>query len=66
MDVTVGGNTDLGAGKIISESGDLKLDTGTLTYGNFDGQKGFTVSFARRGLKGSAREHLTRGGSDDE
>ncbi|WP_245581874.1 hemagglutinin repeat-containing protein [Phyllobacterium phragmitis] len=27
MDVTVGGNTHLGAGKIVSESGDLTLDT---------------------------------------
>ncbi|WP_259665730.1 hemagglutinin repeat-containing protein [Rhizobium binae] len=41
MDVTVGGNTHLGAGKIVSESGDLKLDTGTLTYDNFDGRKGY-------------------------
>ncbi|WP_245312315.1 hemagglutinin repeat-containing protein [Rhizobium sp. R693] len=41
MDVTVGGNTHLGAGKIISESGDLILDTGTLTYDNFDGRKGY-------------------------
>ncbi|WP_431322670.1 hemagglutinin repeat-containing protein [Rhizobium sp. YTU87027] len=46
MDIIVGGNTHLGAGKIISESGDLILDTGTLTYDNFDGQKnyeGFSV-----------------------
>ncbi|WP_221119613.1 hemagglutinin repeat-containing protein [Rhizobium lentis] len=41
MDVTVGGNTHLGAGKIVSETGDLKLDTGTLTYDNFDGRKGY-------------------------
>ncbi|MBB4170808.1 hemagglutinin repeat-containing protein [Rhizobium sp. BK538] len=41
MDVTVGGNTHLGAGKIISESGDLILDTGTLTYDNFEGRKGY-------------------------
>ncbi len=41
MDVTVGGNTHLGAGKIISESGDLILDTGTLTFENFEGAKGY-------------------------
>jgi filamentous hemagglutinin len=41
MDVTVAGNTHLGAGKIVSESGDLILDTGTLTYDNFDGRKGY-------------------------
>lgn len=41
MDVTVGGNTHLGAGKIISETGDLILDTGTLTHDNFEGQKGY-------------------------
>lgn len=47
MDVTVGGNTHLGAGKIISESGDLTLDTGTLTFENFQGSKqyeGFDVT----------------------
>ncbi|WP_376711360.1 hemagglutinin repeat-containing protein [Pseudochrobactrum lubricantis] len=46
VDVTVGGNTHLGAGKIISESGDLKLDTGTLTHEDFSGSKkyeGFDV-----------------------
>ncbi|MGZ2434687.1 hemagglutinin repeat-containing protein [Rhizobium redzepovicii] len=46
MDVTVAGNTHLGAGKIVSESGDLILDTGTLTYDNFDGRmnyEGFSV-----------------------
>ncbi|TBF97432.1 hemagglutinin repeat-containing protein [Rhizobium leguminosarum] len=41
MDVTVAGNTHLGAGKIVSETGDLILDTGTLTYDNFDGRKGY-------------------------
>ncbi|WP_206988635.1 hemagglutinin repeat-containing protein [Rhizobium laguerreae] len=41
MDVTVAGNTHLGAGKIVSESGDLILDTGTLTYDNFDGRMNF-------------------------
>ncbi len=41
MDVTVGGNTHLGAGKIISATGDLILDTGTLTHDNFEGQKGY-------------------------
>ncbi|MEZ2126793.1 colicin E3/pyocin S6 family cytotoxin [Sinorhizobium sp. CB9] len=47
MDVTVGGNTHLGAGKIISESGDLTLDTGTLTFENVQGSKqyeGFDVT----------------------
>lgn len=39
MDVRVEGNTHLGAGKIVSESGDLKLDTGTLTHGDFSGSK---------------------------
>ncbi len=47
MDVTVEGNTHLGAGKIISENGDLTLDTGTLTHENFSGSKkydGFDVN----------------------
>ncbi len=39
MEVTVGGNTHLGAGKIVSDSGDLKLSTETLTHENFDGAK---------------------------
>ncbi len=39
MDVRVEGNTHLGAGKIVSESGDLKLDTGTLTHEDFSGSK---------------------------
>ncbi|MBM7329372.1 hemagglutinin repeat-containing protein [Agrobacterium sp. S2] len=39
MDVRVEGNTHLGAGKIISESGDLTLDTGTLTHEDFSGSK---------------------------
>lgn len=39
MDVYVEGNTHLGAGKIVSESGDLKLDTGTLTHEDFSGSK---------------------------
>lgn len=39
MDVYVEGNTHLGAGKIISESGDLTLDTGTLTHEDFSGSK---------------------------
>ncbi|WP_261336595.1 hemagglutinin repeat-containing protein [Rhizobium leguminosarum] len=46
MDVTVGGNTHLGGGKIVSESDDLTLDTGTLTHDNFDGRRsyeGFSV-----------------------
>ncbi|WP_443216773.1 hemagglutinin repeat-containing protein [Rhizobium sp. Root1203] len=41
MDVAVGGNTHLGAGKIVSESGNLLLDTGTLTYDNFEGRIGY-------------------------
>jgi filamentous hemagglutinin len=32
VDVTVGGNTDLKAGIIVSKSKDLSLDTGTLTF----------------------------------
>jgi len=47
MDVTVEGNTHLGAGKIISENGDLTLDTGTLTHEDFSGSKkyeGFDVN----------------------
>ncbi|WP_374883597.1 hemagglutinin repeat-containing protein, partial [Brucella rhizosphaerae] len=46
MDVTVEGNTHLGAGKIVSKSGDLTLDTGTLTHEDFSGSKqyeGFDV-----------------------
>lgn len=46
MDVTVEGNTHLGAGKIVSENGDLTLDTGTLTHEDFSGSKqyeGFDV-----------------------
>ena len=41
MDVAVGGNTDLSAGKIVSETGDLTLDTGTLTHDNFEGSQKF-------------------------
>ena len=37
MDVAVGKNTDLDAGKIVSDSGELKLSTDTLTYKNADG-----------------------------
>lgn len=47
MDVTVEGNMHLGAGKIISENGDLTLDTGTLTHEDFSGSKkyeGFDVN----------------------
>lgn len=29
------------SGKIISETGDLSLDTGTLTHQNFEGSKGY-------------------------
>ncbi|WP_262528621.1 hemagglutinin repeat-containing protein [Agrobacterium tumefaciens] len=41
MDVTVGGNTNLDAGKIVSATGDLTIDTGTLTHRDFEGQKGY-------------------------
>lgn len=41
MDVTVGGNTGLVAGKIISESGELTLNTSTLTHDDFEGSKKF-------------------------
>jgi len=50
MDVTVGGNTHLGAGKIVSGSGDLTLDTGTLTHENFEGQKQYEGFSANLGL----------------
>ncbi|WP_077965868.1 hypothetical protein [Ensifer adhaerens] len=50
MDVTVGGNTHLGAGKIISESGDLKLSTDTLTHENFDGAKQYEGFNANLGI----------------
>ncbi|MBM7331906.1 MULTISPECIES: hypothetical protein [Brucella/Ochrobactrum group] len=39
MDVRVEGNTHLGAGKIVSESGDLTLATGTITLENFSGSE---------------------------
>ncbi|WP_079210986.1 hypothetical protein [Brucella pituitosa] len=45
--MTVEGNTHLGAGKIISENGDLTLDAGTLTHEGFSGSKkheGFDVN----------------------
>ncbi|MFB4383990.1 hemagglutinin repeat-containing protein [Agrobacterium sp. LR_9] len=50
MNVTVGGNTHLGAGKIVSGSGDLTLDTGTLTHENFEGQKQYEGFSANLGL----------------
>lgn len=50
MNVTVGGNTHLGAGKIVSDSGDLTLDTGTLTHENFEGQKLYEGFSANLGL----------------
>ena len=40
MDVGVAGNTSLEAGKILSQSNDLSLATGTLTYKDFSGSKG--------------------------
>lgn len=50
LDVTVGGNTHLGAGKIVSESGDLELSTDTLTHENFEGQKEYEGVSANLGL----------------
>nr|WP_246651404.1 hemagglutinin repeat-containing protein [Rhizobium laguerreae] len=51
MDIEVGGNTDLQAGKIISESGDLLLSTDTLTYSDFFGQKGYEGFSAQIGIE---------------
>lgn len=51
MDIEVGGNTDLQAGKIISESGDLVLSTDTLTYSDFLGQKGYEGFSAQIGIE---------------
>ncbi|WP_080686152.1 hemagglutinin repeat-containing protein [Rhizobium leguminosarum] len=50
MDIEVGGNTDLQAGKIISESGNLSLSTDTLTYSDFLGQKGYEGFSAQIGI----------------
>ncbi|UVD60295.1 hypothetical protein NE852_31500 (plasmid) [Rhizobium sp. Pop5] len=51
MDIQVGGNTDLQAGKIISDSGDLSLSTDTLTYSDFLGQKGYEGFSAQIGIE---------------
>ncbi|WP_082366340.1 hemagglutinin repeat-containing protein [Rhizobium acidisoli] len=51
MDIEVGGNTDLQAGKIISDSGDLSLSTDTLTYSDFLGQKGYEGFSAQIGIE---------------
>ncbi|MGR9229514.1 hemagglutinin repeat-containing protein [Rhizobium leguminosarum] len=51
MDIEVGGNTDLQAGKIISDSGDLALSTDTLTYSDFFGQKGYEGFSAQIGIE---------------
>ncbi|WP_245483675.1 hemagglutinin repeat-containing protein [Rhizobium ruizarguesonis] len=51
MDIEVGGNTDLQAGKIISNSGDLSLSTDTLTYSDFLGQKGYEGFSAQIGIE---------------
>nr|WP_261322018.1 hemagglutinin repeat-containing protein [Rhizobium leguminosarum] len=51
MDIEVGGNTDLQAGKIISESDDLSLSTDTLTYSDFFGQKGYEGFSAQIGIE---------------
>ncbi|WP_434159391.1 hemagglutinin repeat-containing protein [Sinorhizobium meliloti] len=50
MDVTVGGDTHLGAGKIISDSGELRLSTETLTHENFEGEKQYEGVSATLGL----------------
>ncbi len=39
MDVRVEGNMHLGADKIVSESGDLTRDTGTITLADFSGSE---------------------------
>lgn len=39
MDVRVESNTHLGAGKIVSESGDLTLDTGMVILEDFSGSE---------------------------
>lgn len=47
IDIDVGGNTHLGAGKIVSDSGELNLSSGTLTHENFSGVReyeGFNIS----------------------
>ncbi|TYR42176.1 hypothetical protein FY050_13190 [Phyllobacterium endophyticum] len=41
MDVEVEGDTLIDAGKIVSDDGDLKLKTATLTHKDFDGEKRF-------------------------
>ncbi|MDR6634241.1 hypothetical protein J2X72_003051 [Phyllobacterium sp. 1468] len=41
MDVHVDGATNLDAGKIVSDTGELKLDTGTLTHKDFEGKKAY-------------------------
>ncbi|AXA44913.1 hemagglutinin repeat-containing protein [Rhizobium leguminosarum] len=51
MDIEVDGNTDLQAGKIISDSGDLSLSTDTLTYSDFFGQKGYEGFSAQIGIE---------------
>ncbi len=51
MDIEVGGNTDLQAGKIISKSGDLALSTDTLTYSDFLGQKAYEGFSAQIGIE---------------
>ncbi|WP_420895292.1 hemagglutinin repeat-containing protein [Sinorhizobium meliloti] len=50
MDVTVGGDTHLGAARIVSETGALTLDTGTLTHENFEGEKQYEGVSATLGL----------------
>ncbi|MBX4948544.1 hypothetical protein HJA95_02795, partial [Rhizobium binae] len=51
MGIEVGGNTELQAGKIISNSGDLSLSTDTLTYSDFLGQKGYEGFSAQIGIE---------------
>ncbi|WP_107675999.1 hemagglutinin repeat-containing protein [Agrobacterium sp. LAD9] len=50
MDVTVGGDTHLDAGKIVSNNGNLKLSTGTLTHENFEGEKRYEGVSASVGI----------------
>ncbi len=71
MDVTVGDNTDLVAGKIISESGELTLNTSTLTHDDFEGSKkfeGFNIDLGvdlsgARDAKGNSTANHTLEGS---
>lgn len=50
MDVSVGGNTHLGGGRIVSESGDLTLDTGTITHEDISGHRKYEGIHANAGI----------------